>query len=101
MKKVNLMIVILIVFNIVFFFLMIFISVYLVFYEEWLENVFYYMIVCLILFWVVVNFFMYFNNILNFLFYCVSGGNFRKEIRYFCRCYLVVYIEVIRVIIFF
>lgn len=85
MKKVNSMTATLIVLNTAFLLSTTPISLYLAFYKEWSANASHHTIARLTLFWAVANLLMYSNNTLNFLLYCVSGGNFRKEIRHLCR----------------
>lgn len=85
MRKVNSMTATLIVLNTAFLLSTTPISLYLAFYKEWSANASHHTIARLTLFWAGANLLMYSNNTLNFLFYCVSGGNFRKEIRHLCR----------------
>ncbi|XP_022330573.2 cysteinyl leukotriene receptor 1-like isoform X1 [Crassostrea virginica] len=85
LKKLNSMSATLIVLNTAFLVSTTPISIYLAFYEKWTKNASFHDKARLQLAWAVVNLLMYSNNTLNFLLYCVSGGNFRKEIRHLCR----------------
>ncbi|XP_062579747.1 FMRFamide receptor-like [Saccostrea cucullata] len=58
------------------------ISIYLANYNKWSENATNEEMARLVLLWAVTNLLMYSNNTINFLLYCVSGSNFRNEIRY-------------------
>lgn len=61
------------------------ISIYNVGYSYWAEGASAELYARLDLWWAVVNMFMYTNNSLNFLLYCLSGTKFRREVvRIFC-----------------
>lgn len=49
----------------------------LFFYEIFFVDILSYIIVCFVLVWVIINLVMFMNNMINFLFYCVGGENFR------------------------
>lgn len=80
-KQVNSMTITLIVLNTAFLISTTPISIYLAFYNKWSKNASNHDVARLVLLWAVVNLLMYSNNTVNFLLYCVSGSNFRREIR--------------------
>jgi hypothetical protein len=79
-KQVNSMTVTLIALNTAFLISTTPISIYLAFYNKWSKNASDHDSARLVLIWAIVNLLMYTNNTINFLLYCVSGSNFRKEI---------------------
>ncbi|XP_064609469.1 probable G-protein coupled receptor 139 [Liolophura sinensis] len=60
------------------------ISIYLIGYPEWARTASYDEDIQLTLWWAIVNQLMYLNNSVNFLFYCISGPTFRRELKFMC-----------------
>ena len=72
--------------NIVFLFSTSPVSIYNIGYPHWQSDASNHKLAELDLWWAIVNMFMYTNNSLNFLLYCLSGTKFRQEVRrIFCK----------------